>query len=69
MFGRLVNKLAKKPAPRVCRCREPKRHSSCVYCGYFAGNAVCGVCKENGVDGPVIRGTNRVVCASHKEKP
>ena len=57
-------KLQKNP---VCRCREPKRHRDCLYCG-FGGPCthVCGVCKEQGIDGPVIPGTSRQVCKLHK---
>lgn len=52
-----------------CRCRGPRRHDGCMYCGYYwAGDVVCGVCKEAGIDGKVIRGTSRVVCARHKSK-
>lgn len=50
-----------------CRCRPPKRHNDCMYCGcYYAGEVVCGVCKENGIDGRCIPGTARVVCKEHK---
>lgn len=50
-----------------CRCREPKRHRDCLYCGMGgACTHVCGECKEAGVDGPVIRGTERRVCRLHK---
>jgi len=54
---------------KKCRCREPKRDQYCMYCGtYYAGEFVCGVCKESGIDGHVIRGTSRVVCKMHKIK-
>lgn len=35
-----------------------KRHNNCAYCG-MGGNgiAVCGSCAEQGIDGPVIKGT------------
>ncbi len=69
MFGNLTKRLARKygPAPRVCRCRAPKRHRDCAYCGVgYDDGRVCGVCREAGVDGKVIQGTGRVVCASHK---
>lgn len=68
MFGRLVKKLAKDPAPTVCGCREPKRHRDCSYCGVTSHQPdhVCGVCKEGGIDGKVIRGTGRRTCSNHK---
>jgi len=49
-----------------CLCREPKTHRDCSYCGWFASGMVCGVCKEAGIDGPVIRGTERRVCRKHR---
>ena len=68
MFGNLVKKLAKKPAPIVCRCRKARRHRDCTYCGTTAlqQDSICGVCKEAGIDGKVIRGTGRIVCRNHK---
>lgn len=52
-----------------CSCREPKRHADCAYCGTgWADGRVCGLCKEAGVDGPVIRGTERRTCKEHKAK-
>ena len=56
-----------------CRCRKPKRSIDCAYCGtrcldYNASNYVCGVCHEVGIDGKVLRGTGRVVCARHKKE-
>lgn len=69
MFGRIVKRLAKKgPAPRTCRCRSPKTHRDCLYCGVTSFGGVCGVCKEAGIDGPTIRGTGRVICSAHKSK-
>lgn len=57
--------VPKKP----CRCRRPKRDPYCMYCGhYYAGPFICRICKEAGIDGNVIRGTNRIVCAQHKKK-
>lgn len=51
-----------------CGCRPPKRSPYCAYCGTrYAGEACCGVCKEQGVDMPVIRGTSRRVCLKHKK--
>jgi hypothetical protein len=52
-----------------CLCRLPKRHRDCAYCGYYGGDGwhICGTCRANGVDGPVIRGTERRVCRLHKE--
>ena len=53
---------------KKCRCREPKRHPDCMYCGCgYWGEVVCGVCKEDGIDGKLIRGTGRIVCAKHKK--
>ena len=59
----------KGPHTKPCRCREPKTHKDCAYCG-FGGPCthICGVCKEDGIDGPVIRGTERVTCKQHKRK-
>lgn len=52
-----------------CTCRPPKRHADCAYCGYGGPcTHVCGDCRENGIDGPVIRGTERRTCASHRPK-
>jgi hypothetical protein len=60
-------KARKKPDATACRCREPKRDRYCCYCGsLYAGPYICGVCKEGGIDGQVIRGTSRVVCSHHK---
>jgi hypothetical protein len=58
-----MEKQAKK-----CGCREPKAHKDCAYCG-FGGPCthICGCCKEGGIDGPVIRGTERRTCAKHKK--
>lgn len=52
-----------------CGCREPKPHRDCAYCG-CGGPAthICGVCRDGGIDGPVIKGTSRRVCAIHKKK-
>lgn len=69
MFGRLVKKLAKSPAQRVikCGCRTPKMHRDCAYCGCgWDDGKICGVCKENGIDGKLIRGTGRATCKKHK---
>ena len=58
-----VNKATK------CKCRESKRHDDCSYCGSgLIPDMICGVCKENGIDGKVIRGTSRVICKIHKGK-
>lgn len=52
-----------------CTCRTPKRHRDCLYCGNGGpATHVCGVCKEQGIDGPVIRGTERHYCKQHKPK-
>jgi len=51
-----------------CKCRKPKNHDFCAYCGCFASNQICGVCKEAGIDGPVIKGTERHICKLHKNK-
>jgi len=57
------------PPAKRCRCRKPRAHRDCAYCG-FGGPAthVCGRCKEAGIDGRVIPGTSRVVCSEHKTK-
>lgn len=52
-----------KPYPRyypheVTRKGSPaKTHRDCAYCGTGLGQSICGVCKQAGIDGPVIRGT------------
>ena len=51
-----------------CSCKQPKRHDDCAYCGMGASGKICGICKENGIDGPVIRGTSRIICEIHKRK-
>jgi hypothetical protein len=50
-----------------CRCRKAKTHRACAYCG-VGTSEICGVCHAAGIDGPVIRGTERVICAEHKGK-
>lgn len=57
----------KKTTERKCGCREPKRHVDCAYCGCGGdGIRVCGACREEGIDGPIIRGTERRTCREHK---
>jgi len=51
-----------------CKCRKAKRHDDCAYCGSGSSEKICGICKEAGIDGHVIRGTSRVVCKIHKKK-
>jgi len=51
----------------VCTCREPKTHRDCFYCGNGWNENVCGVCYDAGIDGRLIRGTGRKVCAKHKK--
>lgn len=62
--------MAKKVQKKKCRCRPPKRHHDCMFCGMggWGGEVICGVCKENGIDGPVIRGTSRFKCKACKCK-
>lgn len=70
MFGRLVNKMQHQhgAAPRTCRCRSAKRHRDCAYCGIgWDDGRICGLCKQNGIDGKVIPGTSAVTCAAHKQ--
>jgi len=56
-----------KTKEKKCRCHEPKRHRDCMFCGSgWAGEVICGVCKEEGIDGRLIRGTGRTVCKEHK---
>jgi hypothetical protein len=50
-----------------CRCRPAKRHRDCAYCGIGYSDHICGICKEAGIDGPVIRGTSKVICKLHKK--
>jgi len=51
-----------------CGCREPKRSRDCMFCGScYIGDVICGVCREAGIDGKLIRGTGRRVCAQHKK--
>lgn len=41
-----------------CTCRPARTHRDCAYCGYGGPcTHICGRCKEGGIDGPVIRGT------------
>lgn len=59
--------LKVKEKTGTCGCREPKRHRDCMYCGSsWAGEVICGVCKEEGIDGRLIRGTGRRTCAAHR---
>ncbi len=52
-----------------CTCRPPKRHNDCQYCGVgWWGEVVCGVCREQGIDGRLIPGTGRRVCKLHKKE-
>ena len=52
-----------------CKCRLPKTHPSCMYCGStYMGEFICEVCAEAGIDGEVIRGTKRIICSKHKNK-
>jgi hypothetical protein len=56
-----------KKAEKKCGCRKPKTHRDCMYCGSgYIGEYVCGVCREAGIDGAVIRGTERRMCAAHR---
>ena len=52
-----------------CGCKLPKRHRDCSYCGVTSHqpDSVCGMCREMGIDGKLIRGTGRKVCSHHKE--
>lgn len=69
---RLMRRMAKNPrqwhvgrprrryvATTVTRKARPaKHHVDCMYCGTgWAGEVVCGACREAGIDGAVIRGT------------
>jgi hypothetical protein len=55
--------------PERCRCRPPRRHRDCMYCGTsWAGEVVCGVCRAAGIDGRVIRGTSGAVCSRHRSR-
>ena len=51
-----------------CKCKEPTTSPNCAYCGTSQSGYICGVCKEQGIDGPVILGTNRVICRIHKKR-
>ena len=51
-----------------CLCRGPKKHEDCCSCGRGWEPNICGVCKEAGIDGKVIRGTERRICKKHQEK-
>jgi len=47
--------------------RPPRRHIDCACCGVGGdGIRVCGVCREAGIDGPVIRGTTRAQATPKK---
>lgn len=67
--GYLADRLEQQAQENACNCREPKPHKDCAYCGVgYWGPNVCGVCREAGIDGPVIRGTERRVCSRHKDR-
>lgn len=52
-----------------CKCRKPKTHRDCAYCGSgWDDGKICGRCKENGIDGKVIQGTSRATCKVCKSK-
>ena len=52
-----------------CSCREAARHRDCAYCGSgWADGMVCGKCKLDGIDGKVIRGTEKRTCEKHKQE-
>ena len=58
-----------KKASGTCGCRPARSHRDCAYCGYGGtGIRVCGACRAEGIDGPVIPGTSAVVCAVHRVK-
>jgi len=60
-----------RPPVKKCRCEDPKWHPQCSYCGTLRAenpDDICGICKENGIDGHVIKGTSRVTCKIHKKK-
>jgi hypothetical protein len=58
---------AKKAKVTKCTCRAPKRHRDCMYCGSgWMGEIICGVCREAGIDGRLIPGTGRRMCAEHR---
>jgi hypothetical protein len=64
----LREEITRRGGPKPCRCRKPTMHPDCLYCGSRGpATHVCGVCKESGVDGPVIRGTERRICQLHKQ--
>lgn len=49
----------------TCGCREAKKHPDCFYCGRGV-DRLCGACSAQGIDGPVIRGTEKRTCAAHR---
>lgn len=52
-----------------CRCRPPKSHEDCSYCGSgYEPDYICGMCAAAGIDGKVIRGTGRVICKVHRKE-
>lgn len=56
------------PQAKTCRCREPKKHRDCSYCGVgWDDGRICGVCRDEGVAGRLIVGTGRVICKTHKK--
>lgn len=56
-----------KPKSTSCGCRSAQAHRDCAYCGVgWDSGKICGACKQNGVDGPVIRGTEARKCKNHK---
>lgn len=81
MFGNLTKRLSGPPRlpgveateeskhPAKCGCRRAKRHRDCAYCGFgWDAGKVCGACRQAGIDGQVIRGTESRTCAEHRRE-
>ena len=64
-----TKRAAMTAAQTSCRCREPKTHRDCHYCGYaYVGDLICGYCKGKGIPERLIRETGRLTFSAHKAK-
>ena len=53
----LWTRVRKYPKQVTRKARPASRHRHCAYCGMGYSAGICGACKEAGIDGPVIPGT------------
>ena len=58
-FGHWDHKAHRRYPMTITRKARPARsHNDCAYCGCGWGNgSICGKCKEAGIDGQIIKGT------------